>query len=35
MIGLADMYSWASANWQYLIMIVPAIALIMFVRAMQ
>jgi len=35
MIGLADIYAWTSANWQYLIMIIPAIALIMFVRAMQ
>ncbi len=35
MIGLADIYLWVTANWQWLIMVVPLIALIMFVRAMQ
>lgn len=35
MIDLADIYVWASNNWQWLIMVVPAIGLVLFVRSMQ
>jgi hypothetical protein len=35
MIDLADIYIWATSNWQWLIIVVLAIAVIMFVRSLQ
>lgn len=35
MIDLADIYVWASANWQWLILVALIVAIVVFVRSMQ
>ncbi len=35
MIDLADIYVWASSNWQWLIIVGLVLAVVMFVRSMQ